>query len=128
MADYTLSRIAGNVGSDPTFRDTSKGKVLVFSVAQPVKFGKDAPDPEWYNVAVWDHGMQQVVQKNIRKGDRVVVVGPRKPDRPAENGKVYRDITGYRIGKVDYLFPLDSAPGQPVNQTPSDQAEDDLPF
>lgn len=136
MADYELSRVVGNVGTAPEKRQTTKGDVVVFSVAQPVKFGREAPDPEWYNVAVWDHGMQELVLSKIRKGSAVVVAGKRKPDRHGDNGKVYRDITAYRVGTVDYLFPVDNAPGGPSENNRSAQGwgkaapdkEDDLPF
>lgn len=127
MADYTLSTIAGNVGKEPEERDTTKGKVLSFSVAQAVKFSKDAPPPDWYNVAVWDDGMRDLVKKTIHKGDRVVVIGPVK-ERQYE-GKTYKDISGYRVGKVDYLFPgRPETGGAAAGPRQAPDADDDLPF
>ena len=131
MADYTLDVIAGNVGTGPEERETPNGdKIVSFSVAQPVRFGKEAPDPVWFQVAVWDSALRGLVKSKIRKGLPVVIFGRRKPDRQY-NGKTYRDFTAYRVGIAEYLFPLDRAPGRPAAQSQPRQApdaDDDLPF
>ncbi len=128
MADYELTVGAGNLGKDPEIRQTPRGPVVSLSIAQPVKFSKDAPDPLWFNAAVWDHGLQNVVKNTLRKGARVVVFGKRKEDRKGENGRIYRDIDVYRIGTVDFLFPLDKTPGQPARPSEAAVDDDDLPF
>ena len=131
MADYILDVIAGNVGTNPEERTTPSGdKVLSFSVAQPQKFGKEAPEPFWFQVAVWDAPLRGLVKQQIKKGKPVVIFGRRKPDRQ-HNGKTYRDFTAYRIGIAEYLFPLDRAPGQPAQESQPRQApdaDDELPF
>ena len=129
MADYEISVIAGNVGQAPEKRQTPSGATVVgFTVAQPKQLKKDAAEPTWFNVAVWDAGLREMVLAQIKKGMPVTVMGKRKPDRQGQNGKTYRDIDAYRVGKTDYLFPLNREVGPAQRQTPSDEAEDDLPF
>ena len=128
MADYELSYVTGNVGGDPEERDTPKGKVVAFSVAQAIRFGKDAPKPKWVNIAIWDNGMRALVMSKIRRGVAVTVAG--KMQEKTVGDRTYYNMHGYRVGFVEYLFPLDKTPsGQPPRQqTPSEAAEDDLPF
>lgn len=126
--DYELYITSGNVGQPPEERMAGDQKVITFSVAQPKKFGKDAPEPKWHNITVWDEGLKQLVRNRIKKGTPVVVYG--KMTERNSGGKTYYNMNAYRIGIVDILFPLDKAPGRPAEPTvrQAPDSDDDIPF
>lgn len=106
--------IAGRVGKDPTRRDTRSGTVVGFSVA--VTTGYDDSDlADWYDISVFNEGLQESVLAEISKGSSVAIEGFFSTRE--YQGKTYKQITGNRVGLVEYLARSKSAPRQaPVQQ------------
>lgn len=98
--------IVGNVGQNPKTFTNSKGEVTKFSVATVSGYDKEAKEEvtTWYDVTVWDEGLQGIVNKSIKKGNRVVITG-RKSSYTGKDGVERANISAQRIGLVDYLRP-----------------------
>jgi len=135
-----LVYLIGNVGSDPVERETPKGKVIGFSIAQPNGFGMDAPPPTWYDVAVWNDSMRDQIKREIHKGTAVAVIGPLKEKQG--NNKTFRSVNALRVALTHAILPTrvemwpeNSKPkpvtpelklGDPRGEKPDD--DDDLGF
>lgn len=67
--------LAGNVGSDPELRYTSKGIAVVnFSMATN-EHRKDADDhTEWHRVVAWMQ-LAEIINEHVKKGSSVLVTG-----------------------------------------------------
>lgn len=75
--------LIGNLGVDPEVRSTSSGsRVASFSVATSRQWttqgGEKQEKTEWHRIVVWNNkgsGLVDVVEKYLKKGDRVYVEG-----------------------------------------------------
>lgn len=122
MAD--LEFVVGNVGKDPEQKMAGEKKIVEFSIARPTGFGKNAGPPDWFTVAVWDDSVKEQVLREVRKGDPWAVVGPVKSRE--FNGKTYKNISAYRVGRVQFLFPEQKREGMyPESSKPKAQTKVD---
>jgi single-stranded DNA-binding protein len=104
MAQNPIRKIIGNVGQNPTAEVTATGKNVVnFTVADPVGYGRDVGEPNWHKVSIWDASIQEQVLNKIHKGDLVAVAGP--VEERNVNGRTYRNMQGWRVGKVQLFVP-----------------------
>ena len=77
--------VVGNLVRDPEIRFTNKGDAVVkmtVAVNERVKDGDtwvDGP-PSYYDVEAWRQFAERLAE-NLRKGDRVIVVGKMKMDK-----------------------------------------------
>ena len=75
--------LIGNVGSDPEIRSTNNGgRVANFSIATSRNWtdpsGQKQEKTQWHRVVVWNRGrtgLADVVEKYVKKGERVYVEG-----------------------------------------------------
>jgi len=75
--------LIGNLGADPEVRSTSNGsRVATLSLATSrqwtTKAGEKQEKTEWHRCVVWNQGgsgLADVVEKYLKKGDRVYVEG-----------------------------------------------------
>ena len=137
MADQSAPRrvvsVAGTVGKAPTRKKTSKGDVVNFSLAVRTSYDDGAQDT-WFDVSVWNEGLQAAVLAEVYKGAKVAVEGPFQT-RTYE-GKEYPQISGSRVGLVEYLsrtprtapFVATPAAAPPASAPVAERDEDDLPF
>lgn len=127
--------ISGTVGKAPTNKQTSKGQVVNFSVAVKNSYDEGAQDT-WFDVSVWNEGLQASVIAEVYKGAKVAVEGTHST-REYE-GKTYHQISGARVGLVDFLSrsartepwvaaPV-AAPAAPAPAPIASRDPDDLPF
>lgn len=143
MKSLNQLSIIGNVGADPEVRSTtSGGRVASFSVATSRQWanaaGAKQEKTEWHRVVAWNFGKQtlaDVVEKYVRKGDRVFVQGRLefREWNDKDGNKHFaaelnardvlmlgnkRDVTpsAARMTKADAI------------ESPSDVDDDDLPF
>jgi single-stranded DNA-binding protein len=97
-----LSQIAGYVGSAPEVRDGSDGDEFTsFSVGTNRFYDDDHEEStRWYSVAINKPALQDYVLEALKKGTAVVVEGTiRKVEK---DGNTYFNMTGYRVGLVDW--------------------------
>jgi single-stranded DNA-binding protein len=121
MANNPIRKVIGNVGQNPTQEYTPSGKPVVnFTIADPVTYGREAPEPRWHKVAIWDTHIGEQVLKQVKKGDLLAVAGP--VEEREVNGKTYRNMNAWRIGKVSLFMPartFTGAPSADVEQAPA---------
>jgi single-strand DNA-binding protein len=75
--------LIGNLGADPEIRTTPSGaRVAQFSLATSRQWtgkgGEKQEKTEWHKIVVWNNretGLVDVVEKYLKKGDRVYVEG-----------------------------------------------------
>ena len=79
--------LIGNVGQDPEVRATSNGgRVATFSLATSRSWngpnGDRQEKTEWHRIVVWNagkgqgEGLADVVEKYVKKGDKIYLEGP----------------------------------------------------
>jgi len=102
MPDYEpLTQKVGVLGRAPEFKDTSKGRVMKFSLAVPKQYAPGAESTEWVSVAVWNEDLQTAIGDELYKGAKVAVEGNLKT-RTAD-GRTYTDLTAFRVGLVAWI-------------------------
>lgn len=95
--------LIGNVGKEPEIKEVGDTKVATFSVATSTggykrADGSEVPEKtQWHSVVAW-RGLAELA-KNIKKGDKVVVLGSVSyRDYEKDNQKHYvTDIIAYDI-------------------------------
>lgn len=79
MSSLNRAQLIGRVGKDPEIRSMqSGGKVASFSVATSETWKKDGQKQErtqWHNVVVFNEHLLSVVERFVKKGDRIMVEG-----------------------------------------------------
>ncbi len=76
-------QLIGNLGADPEVRSTSNGtRVATMSIATGRQWtgsdGQKQEKTEWHRVVAWNNrstGLADLVEKFVRKGDRIYVEG-----------------------------------------------------
>lgn len=73
-------QLIGNLGSDPEIRSVGSGKVANFRIATSESWrdkssGEKKERTEWHSIVVWNENLVGIVDKYIRKGDKVYVEG-----------------------------------------------------
>lgn len=72
---FSAAQIKGTLGRDPEIKSTPNGTRLAnFSVAVERGFG-DKAQTDWHNVVVWREDLLNFVEKYLKKGKSVYVVG-----------------------------------------------------
>ena len=123
--------IIGHLGGDPEIRDVSGGsRVANFSVATTESWMKDGEKrerTEWHRVVIWNDKLVDVVEKYVKKGDKVLIEGEmqtekwfkRGDEETQENARYTTKIvlTGFN-GKLLML----GSPGAGPARDPNDNA------
>lgn len=131
--------LVGVVGKDPKERQAGQRTVLEFSLAVTTSYAEGAV-PRWYDVTVWNEGLQASVREELYKGAKVAVEGFYKVRE--YNGRQYPQISATRVGIVDWLQRQGQQASRPAAPAPAPMAPpaprpapapanddfDDLPF
>jgi single-stranded DNA-binding protein len=91
--------LTGNVGKTPVERQTRSGTVVGFSFAVKTGYNDDQP-PQWFDVSVWNEGLQAYVMQNFGKGMAVAVEGFYSTYE--NNGYTNHQINAQRVGLVEW--------------------------
>lgn len=72
--------LIGNLGADPEIRNAGGSKVANFSIATSESWrdkdtGEKKERTEWHRITVWNEGLVGVIERYIKKGDKVFVEG-----------------------------------------------------
>lgn len=108
-----LTQLVGRVGKDPVAKQAGENNIVEFSIA--VSNSYDDGDSTWYQIAVFNENLKKPVQASVFKGATVAVEGSIK-SREVQ-GKVYHNVTAYKVGVVSWVKRDASAGGN-----------DNLPF
>ena len=141
MSRY-LNRVEliGNVGKDPEIRSTQGGiKVASFSVATTETWkdrqtGERKERTEWHKVVVFNEGLVQIVERFMKKGSFVRVLGALQTRKWTDNAGQERYTTEIvlqkfrgEIGLLDAAQGRDEAPETATGYGPGTD-DDEMPF
>lgn len=120
-------QLLGNVGKDPEVRYLDSGVcVAQFSLATTTKgytskSGTQVPErTEWHNIVAW-RGIAQVIEKYVRKGDKLYVEGELRYRTYEGQDGVNRHITEIYIESMEMLS--QKGEGKPMPPVPEEPAE-----
>lgn len=122
MAGVNKVILLGNCGKDPEIRYLPSGKAVAnFSIATSEKYkdksGNTVENTEWHNCEAWEK-TAEIVEKFLKKGNKVYVEGKIKTDSWEDNG-----VKKYAVKiRVESLQLLESH----NNNTPSNRQDPDL--
>jgi single-strand DNA-binding protein len=94
--------LVGVLGKDPKQKAAgNSGKTVTeFTLAVTTGYGDDAK-PTWYDVSVWNEGLQESVKSELYKGAKVAVEGFYSVRE--YNGVHYPQLRATRVGLIDWL-------------------------
>ena len=135
----SLNRVTllGNVGKDPDVRHLENNCVAQFSLATTkkgytTKEGQTVPDrTEWHSLVVWNK-LAEIVEKFVKKGDKLYVEGELRYRSYDDQNGVRRYVTEIYVENMEMLTPkgdnkpLPPMPDEPVSSKEED--EDEPPF
>ncbi len=81
MAGLNKACILGNVGKEPEIRSLNSGdRLATFSIATSESWrdkntGERKEKTEWHNITVWGEGLVGIVEKYVKKGDKLYIEG-----------------------------------------------------
>lgn len=141
--------LIGNLGKDPEVKYFEGGRGFAkFPIATTESYkdknGDRQDQTEWHNIAVWRPGLVGIVEKYVKKGDKIYVEGKLRTRSWEDETKNMRYITEIVVDSLTLLggAPNSSSPDAktpynnepqkkteqaPINE-PSAEEEDDLPF
>ena len=135
----SLNRVTllGNVGKDPDVRHLENNCVAQFSLATTkkgytTKEGQTVPDrTEWHSLVVWNK-LAEIVEKFVKKGDKLYVEGELRYRNYDDQNGVKRYVTEIYVENMEMLTPKgDSKPLPPMPDEPvssKEEDEDEPPF
>jgi single-strand DNA-binding protein len=91
--------IVGNVGKDPEIRSTSGGArcanltVATSETWRDKSSGERKEKTEWHRVTVWNERLVEVIEKYVRKGDKVYIEGALETRKWTDNAGVEKYST-----------------------------------
>jgi len=126
--------LLGNVGNDPEIKTFDNGnKIANFSLATTEKWkdkqtGEKKEHTEWHKVVV-NGKLVDVVEKYVKKGDRLMIDGKIKTRSYEDKNKENRYITEVICSDLLMLSnKSDNTNSQPAAETFVAEGDDDLPF
>lgn len=129
----SLNRVTllGNVGKDPDVRHLENNCVAQFSLATTkkgytTKEGQTVPDrTEWHSLVVWNK-LAEIVEKFVKKGDKLYVEGELRYRSYDDQNGVKRYVTEIYVENMEMLTPKgDSKPLPPMPDEPVSSKEED---
>lgn len=131
--------LVGNVGRDPEVRYLDSGVAkasfsLATSETYKDKSGQKVSQTEWHNIVVW-RGQAEVIEKYVKKGDRLYIEGKIKSRDYTDKEGVKKYITEIVVDNFQMLGSPNRGNNQGTDAMTPDTApenvekpEDDLPF
>lgn len=115
-----IQYLSGNVGSDPEIKTLQSGaKVAKFTLATSEKFtdnkGQAVEQTEWHNIVAWK-GIADIVEKYVKKGDKILVVG-KSTHRSYEDKNGVKHFTSETVANAVELFWNKKTEGNPTVQS-----------
>lgn len=144
--------LLGNVGREPEVRHIDGGNVVAsFSLATTdraykTQSGQLVPErTEWHNIVAW-RGLAEIVEKYVHKGSQVYIEGRLRTRSWVDQSNVQRYTTEIYAENIELLGarrqepvastqaqpvsinPSHQSNGQPSQNIPADNSNDDIPF
>lgn len=135
--------LIGNLGKDPEVKYFEEGKgfakfPLATTESYRDKAGERVDQTEWHNITVWRPGLVDLVEKYLKKGNKVYIEGRLRTRSWEDDSNQTKYITEIVVDNMTFLgSPNDSKSesAKPENTNTSlapvpksAEEEDDLPF
>ena len=108
---YNSITLVGNTGRDADLRYTQTGKAVTgFSMAVSHRYQRNnewQEETEWFNVSCWGDRWAESVANNIRRGNRVMVVGRLSTREYQARDGATRISLEVSASQIVYLTPKD---------------------
>lgn len=142
MAGVNKVILVGNLGKDPEVRHLDNGaSVANFPIATTESYkdrnGNRQETTEWHNIVLW-RGLADIAEKYLRKGNQIYVEGKlrtRSWEDKEGNTRYTTEVIGDNLtmlgGKPQESAgnaSMSSSPAAPVEKSPVEDDDDDLPF
>lgn len=119
--------LIGNLGRDPEVKYLEDGRGFAkFSIATSESYtdksGQKIDQTEWHNISVWRPGLVGVVEKYVKKGDKVFIEGKLRTRSWEDETKSMRYITEIVVDNLTLLTPPNaSAHNESESSAPTSQ-------
>lgn len=144
--------LIGNLGNDPDIRTMQSGdKVANFSLATSESWkdknsGERKERTEWHRITVWNQGLVNVIERYLKKGQKVYIEGQLETRKYTDANNIERyttevvlrpfrgELTMLSSGRGDSVdnggaYNQDTPGDQPAGkQYQVDELEDEIPF
>lgn len=125
--------LVGNLGKDPEVRHFEEGRAVAsFPIATSESYkdktGELREITDWHNVVVWRSGLVGVVEKFLKKGNKVYIEGKLKSRSYEDQEKNTKYITEVIVDNLVLLGAPNKTEGAPEASSNSNNGKDDLPF
>jgi len=137
--------LIGNLGKDPEVKYFEEGRgfarfPLATTESYRDKQGERVEQTEWHNIAVWRPGLVDLVEKYLKKGNKVYLEGRLRTRSWEDDQNQTKYITEIVVDNMTFLGSPNSgesssvAPKNEGGQSPvtaasgNNDEEDDLPF
>lgn len=116
--------LIGHLGKDPDIRTMQSGaKVANFSIATSESWkdnsGEKKERTQWHNIVVWNEGVVGIVERFLKKGDRVFVEGQLETRKWTDNSGVEKYATEIVLRFNAKIILLTPQAGQRDNSGPA---------
>lgn len=137
--------LIGNLGKDPEVKYFEEGRgVATFSIATTRSYkdknGERQDQTDWHNIAVWKPGLIGIVEKYLKKGNKVYLEGMLRSRSWEDQNQSTRYITEVIVDNLTLLGSPNenqvvqdnsksiSEPSSSNSKSESVEEDDDLPF
>jgi single-strand DNA-binding protein len=130
--------ISGNLGQNPEIKEVNGQKVASFSVATTRRWkdkdGNTQEKTEWHSIVFWGKVVELVIEKYVKKGDKVTVIGRLETQSYEDKDGIKRYQTRIIGETLDLCGSSKSENSQQSTQVPvenyvsDNNGVDDLPF
>ncbi|MAZ35916.1 single-stranded DNA-binding protein [Salibacteraceae bacterium] len=124
--------LMGNLGKDPDVRHFEEGRAVAsFPIATSESYkdknGELRENTDWHNVVVWRSGLVGVVEKYLKKGNKVYVEGKLKTRSYEDQDKNTKYITEIIVDNL-VLLGGPNRGDETSDSTNDTKTKDDAPF
>lgn len=124
--------LMGNLGKDPDVRHFEEGRAVAsFPIATSESYkdknGELRENTDWHNVVVWRSGLVGVVEKYLKKGNKVYVEGKLKTRSYEDQDKNTKYITEIILDNL-VLLGGPNRGDETSDSTNDTKTKDDAPF
>ena len=118
MSGMNSATVVGNIGKDPEIQSTAGGRIarLTIGTAQTwtdKESGKRREKTEWHRIVVFNDALAGFIEKNVKKGSKVGVIGSLATRKFIDKDRIERYITEII---VDHLSGSIHLLGDPVRR------------
>lgn len=124
--------LMGNLGKDPDVRHFEEGRAVAsFSIATSESYkdkgGEFRESTDWHNIVVWRSGLVGVVEKYLKKGNKVYVEGKLKTRSYEDQDKKTKYTTEVIVDNL-VLLGAPNRTEETSTAVSDSKSKDDLPF